>query len=276
MRRSALFSGLAFFTVLAEIGAQPGAGQQGPRLTRENGKWVQVIYGNVPPASRLRINTNGPVNIEAGVSREFIYTVKVSVAARTAAPDATDLGRLLDDGSVIRTHVLRPTWHYVAADDVAWLIELTAPRVRRTTQQQLRGAHGMNARAVEVASTAVLDALDTPDLTRTELASALVERGVELSGHALTVLLADLELQALLCSGRPSAAGTHTYARFTDRVSSPRRLGRGTPGPTAWPGRARPRSGCAGWRNPPASCLEDRPRRTWSGHAAAAPPARLS
>src|SRR5262245_16701335 len=84
MRRSALFSGLAFFTVLAEIGAQPSAGQQGPRLTRENGKWVQVIYGNVPAASRLRINTNGPVNIEAGVSREFVYTVRVSVAARTA------------------------------------------------------------------------------------------------------------------------------------------------------------------------------------------------
>jgi hypothetical protein len=149
-----------------------------------------------------------------------------AVAARTAAPDPTDLGRLMDDGSVVRTHVLRPTWHYVAADDVAWLIEVTAARVRRTTQQQLRGTHGMDAGAVEAASTAVLDALGTPDLTRAELASALVQRGVELSGHALMVLLADLELQALVCSGRPSADGTHTYARFADRVPSPRRLGR--------------------------------------------------
>jgi len=149
-----------------------------------------------------------------------------AVAARSAAPDPTDLGRLLDDGRVVRTHVLRPTWHYVAADDVAWLIELTGPRVRRATQQQLRGAHGMDAGAVEAASTAVLDALDTPDLTRTELAGALVEHGVELSGHALMVLLADLELQALVCSGRPSADGTHTYARFADRVPSPRRLDR--------------------------------------------------
>ena len=72
-----------------------------------------------------------------------------AVAARTATPDAADLARLLDDGRVVRTHVLRPTWHYVAADDVAWLVELTAPRVRRTTQQQLRTVHGMDDGAID-------------------------------------------------------------------------------------------------------------------------------
>ena len=89
-----------------------------------------------------------------------------AVAARTAVPDPADLAGLLDDGTVVRTHVLRPTWHYVAADDVAWLIELTAPRVRRTTQQQLRAAHGMDDRAVERVSWAVLEALAIADLTR--------------------------------------------------------------------------------------------------------------
>jgi DNA glycosylase AlkZ-like len=149
-----------------------------------------------------------------------------AVAARTAGPDATDLAGLLDDGTVVRTHVLRPTWHYVAAEDVAWLIELTAPRVRRTTQQQLHGVHGFDGRAIDAASAAVLEALETSDLTRTDLAGALAERGVELSGHALMILLADLELRALVCSGRPAADGTHTYARFADRVRRPRRLDR--------------------------------------------------
>ena len=85
-----------------------------------------------------------------------------AVAARTAAPDAADLAGLLADGTVVRTHVLRPTWHYVAADDVAWLIELTAPRVRRSTQPQLRTVHGMDDRAVDRASSAVLEALRRP------------------------------------------------------------------------------------------------------------------
>jgi len=150
-----------------------------------------------------------------------------AVAARTSAPDAADLANLLADGTVLRTHVLRPTWHYVLADDLAWLTELTAPRVRRTTQQQLHVTHGLDHRAVECASSAVLDALATSELTRAALAGALVERGVQITGAALVLLLADLELQALVASGRPLVDGTHTYARFADRIPAPRRLERG-------------------------------------------------
>jgi Winged helix DNA-binding domain len=149
-----------------------------------------------------------------------------AVAARTAAPDPAELAGLVDDGAIVRTHVLRPTWHYVAADDVAWLIDLTAPRVRRTTQLQLRTEHGMDDRALDRASAAVLDALETPDLTRADLAGALADTVGGVDGHALTILLADLELQALICSGRPAADGTHTYSRFADRIRSPRRLDR--------------------------------------------------
>ncbi len=150
-----------------------------------------------------------------------------AVAARTAAPDPADLARQLDDGTVVRTHVLRPTWHYVAADDAAWLIELTGPRVRRTTQQQLRTVHGMDDRAIDRAGSAVLEVLGGRPSTRAELAAALAGTGTQATGHALVILLADLELQALVCSGPPAADGTHTYARFADRVPSPRRLDRG-------------------------------------------------
>jgi hypothetical protein len=150
-----------------------------------------------------------------------------AVAVRTTTPDAADLANQLDSGAVIRTHVLRPTWHYVAAHDVAWLIELTAPRVRKSTLLQLRTAHGLDEQATERLSTAVLDALDSTRLTRAELAERLAGAGHELTGQALMILLADLELQLLVCSGRPADDGTHTYARFADRVPSPRRLERG-------------------------------------------------
>ena len=149
-----------------------------------------------------------------------------AVAARTRTPNGADLAGLLDDGTVVRTHVLRPTWHYVAGEDVAWLIELTAPRVRSTTEQQLRTVYGTDAHAIDVLSTVVLDALESDHLTRAELAGVLADSGHEITGQALMILLADLELRALVCSGRPSADGTHTYARFADRVPSPRRLDR--------------------------------------------------
>src|SRR5512132_2663887 len=45
-----------------------------------------------------------------------------AVASRTPNPDQAELAALLDDGTVVRTHVLRPTWHFVRADDAGWLL----------------------------------------------------------------------------------------------------------------------------------------------------------
>jgi len=35
----------------------------------------------------------------------------------------------IGDGRILRTHVMRPTWHFVAPDDIRWMLALTAPRV---------------------------------------------------------------------------------------------------------------------------------------------------
>ena len=61
-----------------------------------------------------------------------------AVATRTTSPRQGDLADAIGDRRVLRTHVLRPTWHYVHADDAQWLLELTAPRVLPTVDQQLR------------------------------------------------------------------------------------------------------------------------------------------
>ena len=74
-----------------------------------------------------------------------------AVASRTQHPDQADLATLLDDGAVLRMHVLRPTWHFVRAEDIGWLLELTGPRVRRVTGQQLRDTHGLDEQAIEQA-----------------------------------------------------------------------------------------------------------------------------
>jgi len=36
-----------------------------------------------------------------------------------------------DDGAILRTHLLRPTWHFVHPADLRWLLRATAPRVHR-------------------------------------------------------------------------------------------------------------------------------------------------
>ena len=149
-----------------------------------------------------------------------------AVAARTPDPDQAGLAALLDDGAVLRTHVLRPTWHFVRAEDIGWLLELTSPRIRPVTGRQLRDAHGLDDRAVDQAVAAVLQALASQGhLTRAQLADELRELGVQGSGQLLMLLLAHAELQGLICSGRV-ADGDHTYALMAERVPAPRRLGR--------------------------------------------------
>jgi len=149
-----------------------------------------------------------------------------AVASRSRAPRQDEIGALLDDGRLIRTHVLRPTWHYVRAEDAGWLLELTGQRVSRTTLQQLQTVLGFDARRLDGATAVVLEALgERPDLTRGELAAELRLRRFETGGQTMMLLLAHLELARLICSGRPRG-GEHTYARFEDRVPHSRRLDR--------------------------------------------------
>jgi hypothetical protein len=149
-----------------------------------------------------------------------------AVASRTPDPDQAELAALLDGGTVVRTHVLRPTWHFVRAEDVGWLLDLTGPRLQRVTGQQLRNAHGLDERSVGRAVAAVTGALaDRGQLTRGQLAGELGDRGTAGSGQMLMILLAHAELGGLICSGRV-AGGEHTYALMGERVPAPRRLGR--------------------------------------------------
>jgi hypothetical protein len=149
-----------------------------------------------------------------------------AVASRTQNPDQADLAALLDDGTVLRTHVLRPTWHFVRAEDIGWLLDLTGPRVRRVTGQQLRDTHGLDERSIDQALAAVSQVLTSRgQLTRAQLADELLERGIGGSGQMLMILLAHAELGGLICSGR-AAGGEHTYALMEERVPTPRRVGR--------------------------------------------------
>jgi hypothetical protein len=149
-----------------------------------------------------------------------------AVASRTSNPAQADLAARLTEGTVVRTHVLRPTWHFVLADDIGWLLELTGPRVKRVIAQGLRTAHGFDERATEQAVGVLMQVLaDQGHLTRAQLAAELPARGLEPSGQMLMFLLAHAELDQQICSGRP-ADGEHTYALFAERVPAPRRLER--------------------------------------------------
>src|SRR5688572_14575747 len=54
---------------------------------------------------------------------------KWALGQRVAGATDASIEALFSDGAVLRTHVLRPTWHFVAPEDIRWLLALTGPRV---------------------------------------------------------------------------------------------------------------------------------------------------
>ena len=55
--------------------------------------------------------------------------VKWAVGLRMGKTES-DVDEAINKGDIVRTHVLRPTWHLVAAKDVRWMLQLSAQRIR--------------------------------------------------------------------------------------------------------------------------------------------------
>ena len=69
--------------------------------------------------------------------------------------------------------MLRPTWHFVCADDLGWLLDLTGPRVQRVTGNQLRSVHGLDDAAIDRAMSVVVEAIGAKgELTRSKLSES--------------------------------------------------------------------------------------------------------
>ena len=160
-----------------------------------------------------------------GVQAENPRQSEWAVASRTCAPRPDAVPALVDDGTVIRTHVLRSTWHYVLAEDVGWLLDLSGQRVRGVVTSML-ALRGFDGAAIRLVADIVTQALtERPDQTRQELRDALAAVGLEIDGVAAAQILSVIELDQLICSGRPRD-GEHTYALFAERVPNPKRLDR--------------------------------------------------
>ena len=131
----------------------------------------------------------------------------------------------IDRGNVLRTHVMRPTWHFVAARDIRWLQQLTAPRVQRIAAGYNRRL-GLEAATLRRGTRIIERALrDCHDRTRTELAVELRSRGVEISGQRLAHLMMHAELELVVCSG-PYRGRHSTYALLEERAARVPALGR--------------------------------------------------
>lgn len=136
-----------------------------------------------------------------------------------------DVQRAIDDGRILRTHVMRPTWHFVTPADIRWLLELTAPRIHRILSYYNR-ALGLDARTLTRGAAVIERALvGGSHLTRTELSDCLQRARVPISAERLARVVMHAELEGVICSGRRRER-QFTYALLAERAPTARRMSR--------------------------------------------------
>ena len=153
------------------------------------------------------------------VQAQDFAAAKWGVAQRARGCSDADVEAAFASGRILRTHVLRPTWHFVLPEDIRWLQALTAPRVRAAMRYYdrkleldrsvLKRSHAVLARTLAGGRHA----------TRGELGQQLARAKIQASGQRLGHLMMHAELDALICSG-PRRGKQHTYALLDERAPS--------------------------------------------------------
>jgi hypothetical protein len=185
---------------------------------------------NLVELSRLRLANqrlidsefNSPVDVVTAlgaIQAQDYPGAKWAVGLR--APNTTDgaIEAALNEGSIIRTHVLRPTWHLVRPTDLRWMLDLTAKRIKGAMAFGNRWL-GFDQATFRRAAKALERSLEGRALTRAELAAVFERARVDVKGdQRLGHLLMNAELDCLICSG-PRQGKHATYALFDERISA--------------------------------------------------------
>ena len=157
------------------------------------------------------------VRLLGAVQSQDYPNAKWAIGQRCSATD-DDIEGAFAAGRIVRTHLLRPTWHFVTAEDIRWLLALTASRVSAGMASYNRRLE-LDARVFRKSNAVIVRTLrDGQQKTRAELAEELYRSGVNVStGQHVAHLLMQAELDGVVCSGARRGK-QFTYALLDERV----------------------------------------------------------
>jgi hypothetical protein len=125
---------------------------------------------------------------------------KWAVGCRLKSCTEAQVESAFNEGRILRTHLLRPTWHLVSPADIRWMLQLSSSKIKslcKVHHQRL----GIDRNMLLRSKVAITRALERhPSMTRQGLALALQKAKINASETRMGFLLMDAELDALICS----------------------------------------------------------------------------
>ena len=184
-------------------------------MTRDIARRRLTTQGLLAPALR---NAKDVVGMLGAVQAQDYPNAKWALARRTQALTDADVEREIASGAILRTHLLRPTWHFVLPEDARWMLELTAPRVSQAMRSYNRKLE-LDATVFRRSNAVIERSLrDGQHLIRAELKAALQRARIDVSSvQRLAHIVLQAELDRVVISGAPRGAKP-TYALFDSRV----------------------------------------------------------
>ncbi len=175
------------------------------------------------------IDASGPVTPDEVVrsmlamQAQDLPGAKWSVGLRTPGYTLADVDKAFNDRKIVRSWPMRGTLHLVPAEDLGWMLGLTAARTVQSQAARHRQL-GINDAAVGQAadvSAAIIGQLG--GATRAELFTAFEQAGISTAGQRGVHLLGRLCQMQLLCQG-PVQRDEQLFVLLDEWVPRPRRL----------------------------------------------------
>lgn len=149
-------------------------------------------------------------------AQEFAMA-KWAIGLRLKEANETTVEQAFNEGKILRTHIMRPTWHFVAPEDIRWMQQLTAPRVHAFCAYMYRKV-GLDQKMLRRGSEILGKALQGGKfLTRPELVEALQKKKITADNLQMVHYLIFAELENIVCSG-PRVGKQFTYALLDERA----------------------------------------------------------
>ena len=147
--------------------------------------------------------------------------VKWAVGMRLKSATIQTVEKALRDGEILRTHVMRPTWHLVAAEDIRWMLKLSAQRIKSANDSFAKGWDLEITDELYMKSYNLLEQIlaGNKSLTKQEITGHFCRSGIlaEPDNNRMTRFMARAEQEGIICSGEDKG-GKCTYALLEERV----------------------------------------------------------
>lgn len=146
--------------------------------------------------------------------------VKWAVGMRLKSAKNQTVEEALRKGEILRTHVMRPTWHLVAAEDIRWMLKLSAQRIISANDSYAKGYDLEISEELYMKSYHLLEKIlcGQKSLTRQEIADHFNRSGIQVDTHRMTRFMSRAEQVGIVCSGEDKG-GKCTYALLEERVA---------------------------------------------------------